>query len=388
MDLRETPISQIDGVNGDEIHHKLQAKITASESGYMLPEEKLDAPTNSNKLLIETKTSGVVTGDATGLQQASSLDPRWPYLGLWSASRNPVSSVVSPSLLLLLFEDIAPPPDEATDQVTKESHELEVPLTQQDVLHQTEETIEQVPAPFEGTNIKQKKCLVKGAPLSFNLPIAKLPPPELKENGSLCFPWAARMNSATMNLYRASHQLSDLMALVRLSFQLSSYEDVEIPMVSIDSFMEINVSQQTISGSNMVDDTIVLTQEVQHSSSVHGSPYKKSSTVLAPSFPDAKSTPCPKLACSNMVDDTIVLTQEVQHSSSVHGSPYKKSSTVLAPSFPDAKSTPCPKLACSSSVRTTPQIMEDVPSNIVMNDGIVLSVNDPSNMTSFTSEYI
>ncbi|KAF2593524.1 hypothetical protein F2Q70_00043470 [Brassica cretica] len=142
-----------------------------------------------------------------------------------------------------------------------------------------------------------------------------------------------------------------------------------------------------------------------------GSPYKKSSTVLAPSFTNAKSTPCPKLACSssvrtilqvmedvpsniimnegsNMVDDTIVLTQEVQHSSNVHGSPYKKSSTVLAPSFPDAKSTPCPKLACSSSVRTTPQVMEDVPSNIVMNDGIVLSVNDPSNMTSFTSEYI
>ncbi|CAN6933311.1 unnamed protein product [Brassica oleracea] len=99
MDLRETPISQIDGVNGEEIHHKLQAKITASESGYMLPEEKLDAPTNSNKLLIETKTSGVVTGDATGLQQASSLDPRWPYLGRWSASRNPVSFVVSPSLV-------------------------------------------------------------------------------------------------------------------------------------------------------------------------------------------------------------------------------------------------------------------------------------------------
>ena len=50
----------------------------------------------------------------------------------------------------------------------------------------------------------------------------------------------------------------------------SSYEeDVEIPMVSIDSFMEINVSQQTISGGNMVDDTIVLTQEVQHSSCVH-----------------------------------------------------------------------------------------------------------------------
>ncbi|KAH0873333.1 hypothetical protein HID58_070695 [Brassica napus] len=91
---------------------------------------------------------------------------------------------------------------------------------------------------------------------------------------------------------------------------------------------------------------------------------------------------------SNMVDDTIVLTQEVQHSSSVHGSPYKKSSTVLAPSFPDAMSTPCPKLACSSSARTTPQVMEDVPSNIVMNEDIVLSVNDPSNMTSFASEYI
>ncbi|KAG2327061.1 hypothetical protein Bca52824_009789 [Brassica carinata] len=277
MESREISISQIKSVNGDEIHHELQAKITASESSSMLLDEKSDSPKNSNKLLIETKTPDVATSDTTGLQQASSPDPRWPYLGRWSASRNPASFDVSPSSVKSAataasphatetttflpaleinaappaFEDIAPPPDEATDQVPKESQELEAPLTQQDVPHQTEETIEKVPAPFvpsmgawskrlvlnlsppstpaepstprsydpqlvqsqidnfwpsleEGTNLKQKKCLVKGAPLSLNLPVAKLPPPELKEDGSLRFPWAARMNPATRNLYRAS----------------------------------------------------------------------------------------------------------------------------------------------------------------------------------------
>lgn len=35
-------------------------------------------------------------------------------------------------------------------------------------------------------------------------PIAKLPPPELKADGSLRFPWAARLNAQSRNLYRAA----------------------------------------------------------------------------------------------------------------------------------------------------------------------------------------
>lgn len=77
--------------------------------------------------------------------------------------------------LLLLFEDIAPPPDEATDQVTKESHELEVPLTQQDVLHQTEETIEQVPAPFVLSMGAWSKRLVLNLSLSSITPEPSTP---------------------------------------------------------------------------------------------------------------------------------------------------------------------------------------------------------------------
>ncbi|KAF2593978.1 hypothetical protein F2Q70_00043472 [Brassica cretica] len=77
--------------------------------------------------------------------------------------------------LLLLFEDIAPPPDEATDQVTKESHELEAPLTRQDVLHQTEETIEQVPAPFVLSMGAWSKRLVLNLCLSFIAPEPSTP---------------------------------------------------------------------------------------------------------------------------------------------------------------------------------------------------------------------
>ncbi|CAH8359788.1 unnamed protein product [Eruca vesicaria subsp. sativa] len=35
-------------------------------------------------------------------------------------------------------------------------------------------------------------------------PIEKLPPPELKADGSLCFPWAARLSPQSRNLYRAA----------------------------------------------------------------------------------------------------------------------------------------------------------------------------------------
>ncbi|KAH0903305.1 hypothetical protein HID58_042808 [Brassica napus] len=39
---------------------------------------------------------------------------------------------------------------------------------------------------------------------SFQPPVEKLPPPELKADGSLCFPWAARLSPQSHNLYRAA----------------------------------------------------------------------------------------------------------------------------------------------------------------------------------------
>ncbi|KAG2247313.1 hypothetical protein Bca52824_086941 [Brassica carinata] len=526
----------------------------------------------------------------------------------------PLFFLLLKSMQLLLLLKTSPSSGEATDQVPKESQELEAPLTQQDVPHQTEETIEKVPAPFvpsmgawskrlvlnlsppstpaepstprsydpqlvqsqidnfwpsleEGTNLKQKKCLVKGAPLSLNL--QPWLPPELKEDGSLRFPWAARMNPATRNLYRASKptfrldgtpeiiiptkvlqlgpenvgeyvigqfhrcsvpsgglmhavvnrlwgrsckivsrklgessylfhvphketrhwiiqrtvwhvddclmfvapwnqvgtlkipEISTVPAWVTLkNIPTSCYsrlgishiasglgepmlthkprldpfnigeakilveieldknfpkqialddklgniflvdviyswipstcercgslghkakrcllkedkriqlmkeariEDVEIPVVAIDSLMEINVPQQKVSDSSKFDDTIVLPQEVQHSSSVH--------------VPHQSPSQLERTETSSL-------------SLQVSPSPFKESSTVLAPSSLDAKFTPCPKLAGSSPARTTPHVMEDVPSNIIMNEGIVLSGNDPSNMTPFKSESI
>ncbi|CAG7882743.1 unnamed protein product [Brassica rapa] len=37
-----------------------------------------------------------------------------------------------------------------------------------------------------------------------NLPVEKIPPPVLKDDGSLRFPWAARMNQSARNLFRAA----------------------------------------------------------------------------------------------------------------------------------------------------------------------------------------
>ena len=68
----------------------------------------------------------------------------------------------------------------------------------------------------------------------------------------------------------------------------------------------------------------------------------------------------------------------------------KESSTAFAflRSSSDAKSTPASTLAGSSSAYTTSQVIDDVPSNIIMNEGITLSGNDLLIMTPFTTEYV
>ena len=74
------------------------------------------------------------------------------------------------------------------------------------------------PSLGESTNFTKKNSLLK-VPSSLNLPVKKLSPPELKEDGSLRFPWAARMNPATRNLYRAS----------RPTFRLDGTPEIIIP---------------------------------------------------------------------------------------------------------------------------------------------------------------
>ncbi|WZZ68114.1 hypothetical protein YC2023_079484 [Brassica napus] len=152
-----------------------------------------------------------------------------------------------------------------SDQEPKESQPPETPQTQPDVPHQTEETMEEEPVLFvpsmgawtkplvlkfpppctppepstpcsydpqlvqsqiekfwpsleKSINLTKKKSSLK-VPSLPNLPVTKFPPPKLKENGSLRFPWAARMNPATRNLYRAS----------RPTFRLDGTPEIIIP---------------------------------------------------------------------------------------------------------------------------------------------------------------
>lgn len=74
------------------------------------------------------------------------------------------------------------------------------------------------PSLEKSINLTKNKSSLK-VPSPPNLPVTKLPPPELKEDGSLRFPWAARMNPATRNLYRAS----------RPTFRLDGTPEIIIP---------------------------------------------------------------------------------------------------------------------------------------------------------------
>ena len=52
---------------------------------------------------------------------------------------------------------------------------------------------------------KQKKGHIRYPEKTVSqLPVENIPPPALKEDGTLRFPWAARMNQASRNLFRAA----------------------------------------------------------------------------------------------------------------------------------------------------------------------------------------
>lgn len=58
--------------------------------------------------------------------------------------------------------------------------------------------------PSLNDEILNKKQKSKHPTRSLELPVAKLPPPELKADGTLRFPWAARLSPESRNLYRAA----------------------------------------------------------------------------------------------------------------------------------------------------------------------------------------
>ncbi|KAH0892914.1 hypothetical protein HID58_055343 [Brassica napus] len=58
--------------------------------------------------------------------------------------------------------------------------------------------------PSLNDEILNKKPKSKHPTRSLELPVAKLPPPELKADGTLRFPWATRLSPESRNLYRAA----------------------------------------------------------------------------------------------------------------------------------------------------------------------------------------
>ncbi|XP_018448228.1 uncharacterized protein LOC108819674 [Raphanus sativus] len=76
------------------------------------------------------------------------------------------------------------------------------------------------PSITDGIGQNQKKRDQKTAIREFpRIPVPKIPVPELKDDGTLRFPWAARMNPATRNLYRAA----------KPTFRLDGTPQVTIP---------------------------------------------------------------------------------------------------------------------------------------------------------------
>ncbi|CAN7034410.1 unnamed protein product, partial [Brassica oleracea var. botrytis] len=49
--------------------------------------------------IIEPKSSGVAAEGEAALQQTPNPDPRWPYLGRWSAGPKPIIPAIPPSLV-------------------------------------------------------------------------------------------------------------------------------------------------------------------------------------------------------------------------------------------------------------------------------------------------
>ncbi|KAH0875219.1 hypothetical protein HID58_072581 [Brassica napus] len=297
-----------------------------------------------------------------------------------------------------------------SDQEPKESQPPETPQTQPDVPHQTEETMEEEPVLFvpsmgawtkplvlkfpppctppepstpcsydpqlvqsqiekfwpsleKSINLTKKKSSLK-VPSLPNLPVTKFPPPKLKENGSLRFPWAARMNPATRNLYRAS----------RPTFRLDGTPEIIIPTKNC---VTPKVPRESIKANNIISELPNLAVD-----QILGQELGPQQTVLTPQHvpfqfgkPGASST---HINSSPATTDSVSPRVALPH----------KDNSATYKSLPDAKVTYSSTLAGTSSAHTSFQVMDDAPSEITMNEGTALSENDPLKMTPLSTESI
>ncbi|KAH0904678.1 hypothetical protein HID58_044181 [Brassica napus] len=115
------------------------------------------------------------------------------------------------------------------------------------------------------------------------IPVQKIPVPELKDDGTLRFPWAARMNPATRNLYRAA----------KPTFRLDG--TLQFTVVSDQEMVQVETSEmETQAGVEQV----LSTPPHFPAHSPIATTQKDSSTVSHSSL-DAKSIPTVTLAGSS-----------------------------------------------------------------------------------------
>ncbi|KAH0891381.1 hypothetical protein HID58_053810 [Brassica napus] len=105
--------------------------------------------------------------------------------------------------------------------------------------------------PSLNDEILNKKPKSKFPTRAVQPPIEKLPPPELKADGSLRFPWAARLNAQSRNLYRAATP----------TYRLDGTPEVSIPSKVLKLAPKDNHSEVPV-----VDIDIVLQQKENASS--------------------------------------------------------------------------------------------------------------------------
>ncbi|CAN6916508.1 unnamed protein product, partial [Brassica oleracea] len=105
--------------------------------------------------------------------------------------------------------------------------------------------------PSLNDEILNKKPKSKHPTRTLQPPIEKLPPPELKADGSLRFPWAARLSPQSWNLYRAA----------TLTYKLDGTPEVSIPS-KVLKLVPKNKDEYIIGNENpVVDIDLILTQK-------------------------------------------------------------------------------------------------------------------------------
>ncbi|KAF2555803.1 hypothetical protein F2Q68_00013280 [Brassica cretica] len=178
------PIRRGDGENRGEIDGKSgRRRLTP----YRIPRNRKNTPLTDERAVVHQETNQLVT---SGLTEASEKGDQEdepdtetifvPTMGAWSKP--------------LRFTPPPTPPEPATPklgftEVVKSQIACFWPTINESIVMGHKHTKEKLAYPVQ-TNSR--------------LPMEKLPPPVLKEDGSLRFPWAARMNQSSRNLFRAA----------------------------------------------------------------------------------------------------------------------------------------------------------------------------------------